>query len=313
MVLVNGMVGIGTGFSTTIPQYNPLECSKNIKRKLEGLPYQTMMPYYKGFVGKVIKKDSKQFTTNGKYKIEDDKIIITELPIGKWTDDFKEYIEQEILKEDSWITDYENHSTDEKVKFIVTVSDETLFDNTYKKDDVINKLFKLTSNKSLTNLHLYNRDGSIKKYDTIYQIMDEHFYTRYDMYKQRKLYQVDQLEKEISLLSSKLKFINYVIEDKIKVYKCSKQSIIDSLKEHEFPFYVNDQIVDYKGTDKDDIKTEYNYLLNLSVYSFTLEKVQELENDINKKNQDLEIIVNTEEKDIWIRELDAFEQMYKKN
>tara|TARA_B100000683_G_scaffold82348_2_gene81206 strand:- start:4064 stop:7420 length:3357 start_codon:yes stop_codon:yes gene_type:complete len=314
MVLVNGMVGIGTGFSTTIPQYNPLDCIKNIKRKLEGLPYQTMMPYYKGFTGKVIKKDSKQFTTNGKYTIEDDKIVITELPIGKWTDDFKEFIEQEIQKEDSWITDYENHSTDTRVKFVVSVSDETLFDNDYKKEDVIKKLFKLTSNKSLTNLHLYNRDGTIKKYDTIYQIMDEHFYTRYDMYKQRKLYQIDCLEKEISLLSSKLKFINYVIEDKIKVYKCSKQSIIDSLKQHGFSYYENGKLIEYKGTDKNNnkqVKTEYNYLLNLSVYSFTLEKVEELENDIEKLQKDLEIIVNTEEKDIWIRELDAFEQMYK--
>ena len=32
MVLVNGMIGIGTGFSTKIPQYNPLHCCKNIKR-----------------------------------------------------------------------------------------------------------------------------------------------------------------------------------------------------------------------------------------------------------------------------------------
>lgn len=315
MVLVNGMVGIGTGFSTTIPQFNPLDCIKNIKRKLESLPYQTMMPYYKGFTGKIIKKDSKQFTTNGKYKIEDDKIVISELPIGKWTDDFKEYIEQEIIKEDSWITDYENHSTDTRVKFVVSVSDETLFDNDYKKEDVIKKLFKLTSNKSLTNLHLYNRDGSIRKYDTIYQIMDEHFYTRYDMYKQRKLYQIEELEREISLLSNKLRFINYVIEDKIKVYKCSKQSIIDSLKQHEFSYYENGKLIEYKETDKNnnkEVKTEYNYLLNLSVYSFTLEKVEELENDIEKLQKDLELIINTSEKEMWIRELDAFEQMYKK-
>ena len=32
MVLVNGMVGIGTGFSTTIPQFNPIDCLNNIKK-----------------------------------------------------------------------------------------------------------------------------------------------------------------------------------------------------------------------------------------------------------------------------------------
>ena len=174
MVLINGMIGIGTGFSTTIPQFNPLDCSKNIKRKLNGDPYLAMKPYYKGFKGKVIKNVQKgitKFITKGKYTIEDDKIIITELPIGKWTHDFKEFIEKTIQMENSWILDYENHSTDETVKFIVKVDDEVLFDNTYKKDDVIEDKFKLTSSKSLSNLHLYNKDGVIHKYDTIYQII----------------------------------------------------------------------------------------------------------------------------------------------
>ena len=315
MVLVNGMVGIGTGFSTTIPHYNPIDCIKNIKRKLEGLPYLTMMPWYKGFTGKIIKKDQKQFTTNGKYTIENDKIVITELPIGKWTDDFKEYLESEIVKEDSWITDYENHSTDKIVKFIVTVSDETLFNNTYKKDDIIQKLFKLTSNKSLTNLHLYNCDGTIKKYDTIYQIQDEHFYARLDMYKKRKVYEIEELENSINILSNKLRFINYVIEDKIKVYKQTKKTIIESLKTNEFPFYENDKLINYEKElhEKKEINVGYNYLLNLSVYSFTLEKVEELETEIQKLEEELEMVKNTSEKEVWIKELDEFEKLYNRN
>ena len=140
MVLVNGMVGIGTGFSTTIPQFNPMDCVDNIRRKMDGMPYLSMMPYYKGFTGKITKKmekDRLKFITKGKYSIKDEQVIITELPIGKWTHDFKEYIEDILKKEDSWILDYENHSTDKKVNFIIKVSDETLFDNTYKIKDVI--------------------------------------------------------------------------------------------------------------------------------------------------------------------------------
>ena len=121
---------------------------------------------------------------------------------------------------------------------------------------------------------------------------------------------IDCLEKELQLLSSKLRFINYVIDDKIKVYKQSKQMIIDSLKDFQFPFYENNCVKDF--TDK-DIKTEYNYLLNLSVYSFTLEKVQELEDEIDTYKQELECIKNTTEKEIWIKELDEFEAMYKRN
>ena len=107
-----------------------------------------------------------------------------------------EYLESEIVKKIIGLL-IMSHSTDKIVKFIVTVSDETLFNNTYKKDDIIQKLFKLTSNKSLTNLHLYNRDGTIKKYDTIYQIQDEHFYARLDMYKKRKVYEIEELENSL--------------------------------------------------------------------------------------------------------------------
>ena len=68
-----GMVGIGTGFSTKIPQYNPLDCSNNIRRKMDGLPYLSMKPYYRGFKGKVVKtveKGISKFITKGKYHID---------------------------------------------------------------------------------------------------------------------------------------------------------------------------------------------------------------------------------------------------
>ena len=313
MVLVNGMIGIGTGFSTTIPQFNPLDCSNNIKRKLNGLPYLSMKPYYRGFKGAIIKQVEKgitKFITKGKYTIDDDKIIITELPIGKWTHDFKEFIEKVIQMDDSWILDYENHSTDDKVKFIVKVNDEVLFDNTYKKNDVIEDKFKLTSSKSLSNIHLYNKDGVIRKYDTIYQIIDEHYYTRHSMYQKRKDYLIQHLENEIKLLDAKMMFINYVIDEKIIVYKQPKASIIETLRSFDFPFYESGTIIEYDETV--EVKNEYNYLLNLAVYNFTLEKVQELETEIQKKNEELITLTDTTIKDMWIKELDDFEKEYKR-
>ena len=312
MVLVNGMVGIGTGFSTKIPQYNPLDCTNNLKRKMNGLPYLSMKPYYRGFKGKVVKVDEKgisKFITKGKYSIEDDKVTITELPVGYWTHDFKEFLENTIRMDDSWILDYENHSTDEKVKFVVKVNDETLFDNTYKVKDVIEEKFKLTTSKSTTNIHLYTKDGAIKKYDTIYQVIDDHYYVRLNMYQKRKDYQLETLTKDIQLLESKMRFIESVIDEKIQVYKKSKQSIIDALKSFEFPFYEDNCIVDY---EEKEITSEYNYLLNLSVYSFTLEKVEELKENILKHKNEFDELEKKDIKDIWREELDNFEEEYKK-
>ena len=312
-VLINGMVGIGTGFSTMIPQYNALDVSNNIKRKLNDLPYYEIHPYYRGFKGKII-KDGNKYITKGIYKIKDDKIIITELPIGpralQSTNNFKEFIEDIIQKENSWILDYENHSTDEKVKFIITVNDELLFDNTYKKQDVIEEKFKLKSTLSLSNLHLYNKNHQIQKYNTIYQIFDEHFHVRYAMYEKRKEFLINELNNEIHLLEINMKFINFVIDEKIKVYKQTKLSIIDSLKSFQFPFYENNKLIDFN--ENKSIQSEYNYLLNMSIYHFTLEKINEIQNKITNKSNELNELKNISIKDMWIHELNIFEDQYKK-
>ena len=106
-----------------------------------------------------------------------------------------------------------------------------------------------------------------------------------------------------------MRFIESVIDEKIEVYKKSKQTIIDALKSLEFPFYENNCMVEY--SDK-VVTTEYNYLLNLSVYSFTLEKVEELNEDIMKKKNEFEELEKKDIKDIWKEELEIFEQHYKK-
>ena len=312
LVLVNGMVGIGTGFSTTIPQFNPSDCCKNIRRKMDNMPYSAMKPYYRGFKGnieKFVDKGVTKYITRGKYHIEDDTVIISELPIGKWTHDFKEFLEKVIQEENSWILDYENHSTDEKVKFIVKVNDESLFDNTYKVKDVFEEKFKLTTPKTTSNIHLYTKDGMIKKYDDIYKILDEHYYTRLEMYQRRKVYELDSILQIIKLQEAKMRFIEYVIDEKIEVYKKSKSTIIESLEKYEFPYYDNHIIEDF---DSRTTTNEYNYLLNLSIYNFTLEKVEELNQCIMDKKVEYTALESKDIKCIWREELDAFETMYKK-
>ena len=84
MVLINGMVGIGTGFSTNIPLYDPFKIIKNIERKLDKdgpLPYLMMEPHYNKFKGQIVRKDKFHFITKGLYQVfpNDNKVIITEL------------------------------------------------------------------------------------------------------------------------------------------------------------------------------------------------------------------------------------------
>jgi len=54
LALVNGAEGIGTGWSTFIPQHNPRDVVDNIRRLMRGEPYQPMAPWYKGYTGTIV-------------------------------------------------------------------------------------------------------------------------------------------------------------------------------------------------------------------------------------------------------------------
>lgn len=56
-VLVNGAEGIGTGWSTKIPNYNPRDIVANIQRLIRGEEQVPMTPWYRKFNGTIVKLD----------------------------------------------------------------------------------------------------------------------------------------------------------------------------------------------------------------------------------------------------------------
>lgn len=94
MVLVNGALGIGTGYSTNIKPCNPRNIVSNIKRMMVGGKPKTLRPWYRHFTGSIEKIDHQRFICCAKYEIIDDSIVhITDLPIGVWTDEYKLFLE----------------------------------------------------------------------------------------------------------------------------------------------------------------------------------------------------------------------------
>ena len=94
IILVNGTVGIGTGWSTNIPQFNPLDIVANIRRLINGEELVNMNPWYRGFTGNIIRISPNKWMTKGVYRIlSNNTLEISELPIGYWTSDFKELLD----------------------------------------------------------------------------------------------------------------------------------------------------------------------------------------------------------------------------
>lgn len=96
-VLVNGSEGIGTGWSSYIPNYNPRDIVANVRRSLNGHPLVPMEPWYRGFKGtidKTVKESGISYTVSGIVEeVNETTIRITELPVRRWTQDYKEFLE----------------------------------------------------------------------------------------------------------------------------------------------------------------------------------------------------------------------------
>ena len=315
MILVNGSKGIGTGFSTDIMSYNPIQIINYLKLKLNNneLKFENgiseFIPYYEGFQGTIDKISESKFLIKGKYeKVGTDKIRITELPVGYWTESFKEYLEELIepgvdktgKKIISIVRDYDDMSKDTTIDFTITLQKgkiEELESNIVDYNcNGIEKLFKLYTTNTNTNMHLFDANDKLKKYEKIEEIIDDYFETRLQMYQTRKEYMIVTLENELILLSNKSKYIKENLDGTIDLRKKKKEQVIEMLNE--------------KGYTIIDGDNDYKYLTKMTMDSVTDENVEKIFNEQLIKNNELETIKNTSINQMWIFELNNLNEEY---
>jgi DNA topoisomerase-2 len=313
MILVNGSKGIGTGFSTDIMCYNPLEIINYLRHKLcndeEELQKIEFVPYYEGFKGDISKIGEGKFLIKGIYeKIGPDKIKVTELPVGFWTEDFKELLEtliepgndKEGKKIQSSVKDYDDMSKDTNIDFTITFAKGKLNELEETKAEHgcngLQKLLKLYSTNSTTNMHLFNAEDKLKKYDNVNDIIDDYYKTRYEMYQTRKDYMILALERELLLLSNKAKYIVENLEGTIDLRKKKKEEVIQMLKDKQYNIIDDDK--------------EYKYLTKMTMDSVTEENVEKLFKEKGEKEKELETIKTTSINQMWSSELDNLKSLY---
>jgi DNA topoisomerase-2 len=302
MVLINGAIGIGTGFSTNIPSFNPEDILHIIRCMLkdEEIVTTEIKPWYLGFQGQIEKVNDK-YTSRGCFtKIGLTKVEITELPVGFWTEDFKILLEEMLDKK---LKSYESHYDDKHVRFILNFPNaETLNSYLEVENNGYTKLeneFKLVSTKNLstTNMYLYNAKGQIQKYNSAYDIIQEFYNVRLSFYEKRKAYICEKLEEDMEIMQNKIRFIKSVISRKIEVSKLKKIDLEERLK-------IDKYII---------VDDSYDYLLRIPIYNLTIDKVEELEKAFKNAEDNLNEVKSKSEKQMWLDELDTFSMEYKKH
>jgi DNA topoisomerase-2 len=288
LILVNGSEGIGTGYSTNIPCYNPKDIIHNLKLLIKNpdAELREMVPWYAGFKGTIVKESDNKYISTGVWnRASPTSIEITELPIGKWTQTYKEFLES--LLETNEIIDYKNNCDDTKISFKV-VMQKTIIDDLITKNELVKKL-KLTSSINTSNMHVFDADCKIRKISCPEEIIYRFYKVRSTHFVKRKKYLIDTLSDELKIFDSKVKFIKYVISEKIVVFNKKKADIVAQIE---------------KVGDICKINDSYDYLLDLKLWTLTQERIAELIAKMEALADKLENVKKTSTAQMWTSELD---------
>lgn len=299
LILINGSEGIGTGFSTFIPNYNPNDIILWLKNKLIGKHNSNkLVPWYKGFKGQIIQYDDTTWVSQGLIEIDSKKneLHILELPLKLWTNDYKEFLEEFIYeKKEGLFKSYTNLSSDIAVHFVLKFDSDNFNQinkmfNTIDTDklNVLYKYLKLYKTIKLSNMNLYTTNYQIKTYKSSEEILEEFYSWRLEYYEKRKNLLLNKLKEEINYVSNQIKFIDLVIGSDGKIFKMKEDEMVKFLEKNKIVKYLN----------------SYDYLINMTFKQLTKNNLEKLENKLKHTKSEFKQIESKTNKQLWLEDLD---------
>ena len=369
IILINGCLGIGTGWSSTIPCYNIIDIIDNIKRYLNGEQIVEMFPFYRGFNGTIelvegtkSSKKGKSYIVRGKYeRTSDTTIVVSELPVGsnrcKSFEAYNTFLETQLdgyepkktrtvvgktkkaeskkktkASTESDILDFEYSSDPVKSIYHITFKSADILDKALEDTDAFEKKYHLSETITISNMHLFDMSGHIKKYDTPEQIMTDYCDARIKIYAERKKANLEDLNVDIIMWENKIRFIKCLNdpEHEIKTKGKTKKDLEVLLEKYEF--YKNthkrtkrllNNVLDLKNkitsgeiekdiqeiVDEEQTDGNYNYLLKQQFYKLLTDGIKKLEDELQTKRDAYALLMSTSENEMWLCELDKIDNI----
>lgn len=293
-VLVNGVLGLGTGWSTKIPAFNPYDIINYVKSIVLCDEPTYIRSFYNGYSG-LIQEYNSGWIYHGSYRKFGKQLNITEIPIETSISDYQDLLNslmnERIVKRKNKeeiippiISNYVNNNNKDanSVNYVIELINEL------DDEDIVDR-FKLFCTKSSSNMVLFNRFGRIRRYADIESIIDEWFSVRYQLYGKRIEYQIQQLELAYKIASNKARFIKENITEMIDIKNKPKSIVNDILHDRSF----------------DLVDNSFDYLLDMKIHYLTKEKYEQLISKMNELNDQINSLKATTIEREWLNDLDT--------
>ena len=309
--LINGISGIGTGFSCSIAPYNPSTIIDYLKCKLTKKDVHAIefIPYYEGFKGTVKNIAEQKYLVRGVYeKIADDKVRITELPVGTWTMPYTSYLETLVdgstdkngKKTSPQIRDFTSISTEVTVDFTVILPRGKLAKLEQEVDangcNGVEKLLKLFTTVSTTNMHMFNSECKLHKYRSPEEIIDDFYGVRIGLYQTRKDHLIKEMKKKLIRLSNRATYILETLNGTVDLRRKKSDQVTELLTQKQYA----------------TIDGDFKYLIKMPMDSVTEENVANIVKEKENTEKELQILEKTTTEKMWLSELTTLEKEYAK-
>jgi DNA topoisomerase-2 len=329
VVLLNGAAGVGTGWSTNVPAFHPLDVIENVERALAGKSLRALVPWWRHFNGEVRVVDAAkgELVTRGVARATSKHTIeITELPIGRWTTTHKEYLEE--MLEIGTIESFRELHSEHSVHFVVTVSPRHMKEYSASRKAMA-RAFRLESSLSLRNMHLFDGEGRLQHYASAEEIVQAFVHERLPFYERRRERQLVALTIECDVLRIRGEFTRFMVHDGGAQWLGRPRAELQAeLARRGFPAELPRVPPLFDDEDADELQHEgvvavdvteqlqqraqqqqqqqlpdFDYLLRTPLSSFTGERVQALEQELGKRRVERDELDKKSAKDLWRADL----------
>lgn len=295
-----------------------------------------LVPWYDGFRGRIVAEGSegKTFTAHGEWSVrradagadDVDTVEITELPVGRWTDDFvaelmrKHVIGAEKAAKEAFVKSFDNLSTESRVH-IVLHCEPALLRATLDAPGGLAKALKLTTPLRTTNMFLFDETRRLRRFRSPEHILRHFFEWRRPWYAARHRHLDAQLSARIELLANQAAFIDKMSDGSLQLHGKPRPQIEAELEAAGLKRLGKDGAADAADGPADapaDAPAgakaakppSFDYLLHMQFVSLTRDKCEQLRAEIAASEAKLAELRARTPLDLWRADLAELRDAY---
>lgn len=282
VVLLNGVMGIATGFASTILPHKlqwVVECTEQMVKTGNITLEERNCLQFPEYYGEIIKDEQKsgRYIQYGKFEITGYTVEITDIPTSYTHEDYIKVLESKL--DNKQIVSYED-LTRENFHFKVKMKR-----NVKMTHDNIADILKLKISKPYNqNINVINEHGFLQHYDTAIDLVKDFVKFRLNFLIKRIQKGIDDCNNKIEYLSVRSEFINQVNSNTIK---------IQGIKKKELVKYIEDNIT----------KKYASELSSIRIDKFTQDEIESLNNEIDQYKKQLNYWNSTNPKKEFLKDL----------